>query len=248
MSKITRVAKKILPRRLISAIYRKRFRSSIKLNNKGLTTQEVFTRIYKERVWGQSADPSDEYYSGTGSRDSNIVDGYVDSVSQFLRSFDSKPTVVDLGCGDFVVGSQIRPLCGRYVACDIVAPLIEFNKEKYRNLNVDFKVLDLTTDNLPEGDILFIRQVLQHLSNKQIRSAIRKISGGFKYLVLTEHLPTPESFSPNLDIPTGAFFRLSIGSGVILTKPPFNLRVKDQQTLCVREESGGIIKTILYTL
>src|ERR1700687_491501 len=103
MSKITRVAKKILPRRLISAIHRKRFRSGIELNNKGLTTQEVFTRIYKERVWGQSTDPSDEYYSGTGSRDSNIVHGYVDSVSQFLRSFDSKPNAVDLGCGDFVV-------------------------------------------------------------------------------------------------------------------------------------------------
>ena len=36
--------------------------------------------------------------------------------------------VVDLGCGDFTVGSKIRPLCGAYVACDVAAPVIAWNQ------------------------------------------------------------------------------------------------------------------------
>jgi hypothetical protein len=241
---------KLLPRRIADSLigYRKRrrLRNNIEKYNQNLTTQEIFTKIYKERVWGQSKDPSDEFYSGTGSRDRTIVQTYIDSVDRFLRSFDVKPSVVDLGCGDFFVGSQIRALCGSYTACDIVAPLIVFNKEKYRSLNVDFRILDLTRDELPQGDVLFIRQVLQHLSNKQIKGALTQIPMKFKYLILTEHLPASESFTHNLDIPGGALLRLPIQSGIVLTSPPFNLCVKSQRTLCQSEESGGIIKTILY--
>jgi hypothetical protein len=248
MSTVTRAAKMLLPRYVLDLLRRRQFRNSINLYNRGLTIQEIFTRIYTERIWGQSTDPSDKYYSGTGSRDDTIVQPYIDSVSRFLRSFEVKPNVVDVGCGDFFVGSQLRALCGSYIACDIVAPLIDFNKEKYKSLNVDFRVLDLTKDELPHGDILFIRQVLQHLSNKQIKRALPGIAGKFKYLIVTEHLPASESFTHNLDIPGGALFRLPIQSGVVVTSSPFNLSVKGQRTLCQGEEAGGIIKTTLYDL
>ena len=33
--------------------------------------------------------------------------------------------------------------------------------------------------------------------------ALPQISRKYKYLVLTEHLPATEPFTPNLDIPTG---------------------------------------------
>ena len=86
-------------------------------------------------------------------------------VNVILKKFSSKPNVVDLGCGDFAVGSMLRKDCNNYIAVDILDKLINKNKKIYKNLNVDFRTLDFTKDNLPEGDICFVRQVLQHLSN-----------------------------------------------------------------------------------
>ena len=215
---------------------------------KNLTTKEVFTKIYEEGVWGKSEDPNQKYFSGGGSHDAEIVKPYIESIQKFLSSFEAKPNVVDLGCGDFFIGSKTRSLCASYTACDIVQPLIDFNKEKYRTLNVDFRVLDLTKDELPQADIAFIRQVLQHLSNEQILKAIPQISSKYKYLVLTEHLPSTHDFIENLDKPAGPDIRFDKNSGVVLTSPPFNLAIKKQKQLCQFSLYGGLISTTLYTL
>ena len=108
---------------------------------------------------------------------------YENAVVEFIHSLDAKPDVVDLGCGDFSVGSHIRPLCRNYIACDIVEPLIEFNRKEYESQNVDFRVLDFTRDRIPSCEVLFLRQVLQHLSNKHIKKALPKLVSCCKYLV-----------------------------------------------------------------
>ena len=218
------------------------------LRFKSLNVQEIFSEIYEKALWGKSEDPEHRYYSGTGSHDKNITNIYIDNVAHFLKSLPTKPNVVDLGCGDFLVGSQIRAYCNNLVACDIVPQLIEYNKQKYVDLNVDFRVLNLITDQLPVGDIVFIRQVLQHLSNEQIQKIIPKLHLNYSYLFLTEHLPISKSFSYNLDIPTGPYIRIAFNSGVVLTAPPFNLKTLGEQIICEPEESGGIIRTILYKL
>jgi len=231
------------------AIRQYRSRGSFK-EYRNLSTQQVFTKIYEGGVWGRSSDPSQPFFSGSGSHDDTAVSVYVQAVGDFLSTLDKKPDVVDLGCGDFAVGSKLRHLCRRYTACDIVPKLIEFNKEKYKSLNVDFGVLDLTTDELPDGDIVFIRQVLQHLSNKRILAAIPKISAKYKYLILSEPLPPTRVFDHNVDIPVGPHIRLGIQSGIVLTSPPFNLRVKSELQLCGAPEPklGGLIITTLYRL
>ncbi len=245
---IRNAVKKILPRALVRAISSYRLRRRIRLYSGRLSNKEVFTKIYKERTWGLPDDPSGEYYSGSGSHDPSVVETYTNAIGQFLRSFEKKPDVVDIGCGDFSVGSRVRPLCGVYTACDIVEPLIAFDKGKYKSLNVDFRVLDITKDSLPAADVIFLRQVLQHLSNAEIMAALPEIAKKYKYLVLSEHLPSSESFTPNLDIPTGPLYRVPINSGVVLTSPPFNLKTKEETVLCQFAEHGGIIKTILYKL
>ena len=153
-----------------------------------------------------------------------------------------------MGCGDFVVGSKIRPLCGLYIACDIVAPLIEYNKNKYQKLNVDFRTLNLNSDNLPSADVVFIRQVLQHLSNSDIKNIIPKLAQNYKYLVLTEHLPITENFIHNLDMDTGPNLRLELDSGVVLTSPPFNLEVEDKKIMFEVPLRGGVVTTTIYKL
>jgi len=217
----------------------------------GLSTQEVFTRVYTEGAFGGSRHPDAIFSSGSGSRDPGIVDTYVEAVRGFLTSLGERPNVVDLGCGDFSVGSRVRYLCDNYIACDIVESLIEWNRQRYKNERVDFRILNIIEEDLPDGDIVFIRQVLQHLSNDQILKIISKLPSKYKYLVLTEHLPSSEMFIHNVDKPVGPDIRLFLGargSGVILTSPPFNLRVEEDTCLCEAFEFGGVIRTNLYRL
>lgn len=218
------------------------------LTFKGMNTQEVFSKIYEEGHWGRSADPHDRFYSGTGSRDAAVVTPYVQAVTAFLERLGHRPDVVDLGCGDFRVGAQIRPACARYTACDIVPALIAHHRQAHAHLDVDFRVLDLSADELPPAEVVFVRQVFQHLSNAQIAAALHKIQQTYRYLVLTEHLPAHEPFVPNLDKPAGRNIRHGIDSGVVLTHAPFDLRPVQEQRLCEVPETGGVIRTTLYQL
>ena len=208
---------------------------------------EVFGQVYSSKAWGDPDDPASPFFSGPGSREQALVAGYVAAVGDFLKSL-GKPDVVDLGCGDFKVGAQLRPFCGRYTACDVVPDLIAFNRKTYRNLDVDFRVVDIVGDPLPEGDVVFVRQVLQHLSNAAIAKAIAKIAARYKYLVLTEHVPAQAGFVPNVDIVSGAGTRLNIGSGVVLTKGPFNLQAADERILFESGQFGGTIRTTAFRL
>ena len=214
------------------------------------TPKEAFERIYRDGTWGKSADALDPFYLGAGSHMPGIVPVYVNAVEEFLRSLGGKPDAVDLGCGDFAVGSKLRPLCRRYVACDVVEPLILRNRQKFAALDVDFQLVDITADVLPAGDVVFIRQVLQHLSNRHIQSVVDKLLQ-YRYVVLTEHLPSSPAFEPNLDKAVGAGTRLGIGrsgSGVVLTRAPFNLRAVETRMLCEVSEGTSVIRTEVYRL
>ncbi|PKQ09496.1 MAG: class I SAM-dependent methyltransferase [Alphaproteobacteria bacterium HGW-Alphaproteobacteria-12] len=215
---------------------------------RGLTPGEVFTKIYKEGRWGRPDVSGRAFCSGSGSRDPVVVDSYADAVAGFLQSLDDRPDAVDLGCGDFSVGSRIRPYCKRYVACDIVEPLIVWHREQAANPDVEFRVVDAIKDDLPEGDVVFVRQMFQHLSNAQIAEALARIAARYRYLVLTEHLPAEPDFIPNLDKPAGPDVRLRFRSGVVLTKPPFSLVPEEEKILLDIADGENRITTTLYRL
>ena len=213
----------------------------------GKSSREVFSEIYRRGIWGHSRDGS-RFYSGSGSHESKIVDGYVDAVETFISSLSQAPNVVDLGCGDFTVGRKLRHLCDRYIACDIVKELIDYNKSKYVDLAVDFSCIDIAQDDLPPGDVVFIRQVFQHLSNAEISSTVLKIRETYSYIVLTEHLPLQKNFTPNKDKPSGADIRTSIGSGIVLTDDPFNLDYIERFVIFQTQEEHSLIRTTVYRI
>src|ERR1039457_761942 len=247
MQFLRQAVKRCIPRVLLAA--RSDFLlSKLRKTFRTLSVKEAFTKIYTDALWGKSTTARDDFFSGSGSNQPHIVATYISAVDTFLKSLDNKPRVVDLGCGDFSVGSQIRSLCGPYIACDVVEPLIERNKDKYRGLDVDFRAVDITADELPDGDVVFIRQVFQHLSNELIIKALPIISSKYRYLLLTEHVPSSPTFIPNIDKPTGPDTRLANASGVVLTSPPFNLKVRRAEVLCEALEAGSIIQTHLYQL
>jgi hypothetical protein len=222
-----------------------------RINNekyKRLSTQQVFTKIYEEAVWGRPTGEGQKYFSGGGSHDSLVANSYIEALAHELGAFEEKPDMVDLGCGDFAIGARLRPLCARYVACDIVEPLIQFNRDRFKEMNVEFKVLDITKDDLPDADLVCIRQVFQHLSNEQIANALKKIVGKYKILIITEHLPLTDPFVPNLDKPTGPDVRKEFNSGIVLTSAPFHLQARGQRCISEWVVSDGRIRTIRYDL
>ena len=243
MSRVTSAIKRHLPTPILNAL--RTYRGNDRLDAfSALSLKDVFTKVYQDGLWGRAAQPEQKFFSGSGSRDA-AVKTYIAAVAKFVRTLDHKPDVVDLGCGDFHVGSAVRPLCRRYVACDIVDALVASNAARYEKMDVDFRTLDLTQDELPAGEVVFVRQVLQHLSNADIAHAVCRFPARYHYLVLTEHVPRGR-FTPNLDMPSGPDNRVTINSGVVLTCPPFNMEAVEETTLCEVREWGGVIRTILY--
>ena len=247
-----RTLKKLLP--IKGRLFLARFKSQImglEHSYRGLTTEEVFEKIYKEGVWGRDAQLNPT--SGSGSHNEIVVRPYIECVRTILNEM-SHPVIVDLGCGDFNVGKNFVGQAASYIACDISKTILERNIQTYPSPNVTFKQLNVSKDELPKADIAFIRQVLQHLSNDDIACFVKNINKNspYKYLVVTEHVPAKASFKPNIEKPTGPGIRVQMGSGVDITKDPFNLQCKEKKVVLeVPEEVYGvdaIIRTTLFTL
>ncbi len=222
-----------------------------KFTQLNLDTKQIFNKIYSEKLWTpDNKKKFFQYYSGLGSHDFEFIEGYIDAISIYLSSFSNKPSVIDLGCGDFNVGSKLRQYCSTYIAVDIVQGLINYNIHKYKDLKVDFINLDIIKERIPKTEICFLRLVLQHLSNKDIGSFLSLNKDNFTKLIITEHYPESKNFIPNIDKPTGADIRLYNDSAVVLTMPPFNLRVKNEMDLCevFSSKIKGSIKTKLLIL
>ncbi|MGB0870623.1 MAG: class I SAM-dependent methyltransferase [Flavobacteriales bacterium] len=185
-----------------------------KTNKEPWPTRKAMQQVYTMNLWGSNNTP---FYSGEGSHDSNIVKPYIEKVKSFLSSFEQQLVVCDLGCGDFNIGRQFISATKQYIGVDIVPELIEYNSTVFVDPKVNFTCLDIAVDKLPQADCVIIRQVLQHLSNKEVLNITNKLAQ-YKYIILTEHLPTGQ-FNPNIDIISGQGIRLKKKSGIDLLSP-----------------------------
>ncbi|MEO9571935.1 MAG: class I SAM-dependent methyltransferase [Polaribacter sp.] len=215
------------------------------IKKKPWPTKDAMNQVYEMNLWGTNNTP---FYSGDGSHKKEIIAPYLESVIHFLKSFKTPITVLDLGCGDFNIGQNFVKFTKKYIGVDIVENLINHNKKTYKADNLEFHCLDIAVNELPSGDCVVIRQVLQHLSNNEVQNVVKKL-GNYKYVILTEHLPL-ENFKPNKDIISGQGIRLKKQSGIDLLKVPFNLKIKEEKLLLTYtlESNKGIIVTTLYTM
>ncbi len=215
----------------------------MKKDKKPWPTKDAMEQVYEMKLWG--GDQLD-FYSGEGSHKDEIIIPYIESVIAFLSSFPSKMTVCDLGCGDFNIGKELVPHTERYIAIDIVEKLIKRNKKQFKLDHLEFHCLNIVSDQLPPGDCIILRQVLQHLSNVEVQQILHKI-GSFKYIILTEHIPLGD-FTPNKDIISGQGIRLKKKSGLDITAAPFNFKYKEkiEMTSIDLGSKKGKITTTLY--
>ena len=183
----------------------------------------MFSSIYADNTWGGGPG---EFCSGSGSTAEQAV-LYADAVLAFVRR-EGISSIVDLGCGDFEVGSRIIGHGASYTGVDVVPGLIARNSERFATEGVSFVCADITTDELPEGELCLVRQVLQHLSNEQIQHILTKLEK-YHYVIVSEHYPAEGlSIVPNIDKVHGPDTRIIDDSAVYLTAPPFSRTVAER--------------------
>jgi len=184
-------------------------------------TENVFTRIYTDNFW-----LSKKSVSGGGSLISTTK-----SIRKKLpilwQQYEIK-TFLDVPCGDYNWMKEVEKSGLIYIGGDIVGEMIEQNKKKYSAENISFKVIDITKDDLPNVDMIFCKDCLQHLSYENIFKALNNFKKSkSKYLLTTSYSKTLY----NWDILDGDCRPLN------LLKEPFNF---PEPLTKIHEKSMGI--------
>jgi SAM-dependent methyltransferase len=187
-----------------------------------LSVSEAFAAIYRSQAWGSLEDRP--FCSGEGSIREEAVGPYCAMIRDFI-AVNNIRRVVDLGCGDFGVGSRLIGPAVHYVGVDVVPELIHYNQEHFATPGVEFRCMNIIDDELPRGDLCLVRQVLQHLSNAQILQTLRSLRR-YRYVIATEHVYAGADLRRNRDKPHGPGTRIPRRSGVFLESSPFNCPAK----------------------
>jgi SAM-dependent methyltransferase len=195
--------------------------------SEGLSVEETFDKIYTENKWGRARDGA-AFYSGDGSAAEKSA-AYEKLIGDFLTAHPELQTLTDIGCGDFQVSGRIlarvaRPV--RYCGCDVSPTIVAHNQKVHAREGVRFERVNAVDADPPAGDVVTIRQVLQHLSNEQIGAILARLPRLYKVAIITESLPV-RFVAANLDIRHGIAVRIPLGSGVYIDQPPYNLAVSE---------------------
>lgn len=138
-----------------------------------------FSRIF--HAGGFGASPS---LSGSGS-DLEQTKAIRARIPELLREYNIK-SMFDAPCGDWYWMQHVDLSGVHYVGADIVAELIELNRDKFSKTAVEFVTLDIVKDKIPAVDLIFCRDCLVHLKLKDAHQALRNIAGsGSKFLLTT---------------------------------------------------------------
>ena len=192
---------------------------------------------------------SEPFFSGSGSHDEKIIIPYMNLLLQIITNNKIR-AITDLGCGDFWIMRHVLGTLDKnnyayfYNGVDVVEELINHNNKTFGRANVKFHCMDAAQDDteLPFGELLIIRQVLQHLSNADIKKILAKTKD-FKFLFITEHIYDGADAIFNIDKSSSNSIRLNFKSGVYIEKPPYNY--KNVVHLLKISQYGGIIRTSL---
>jgi SAM-dependent methyltransferase len=136
----------------------------------------VFKTIYDRSVWGGG--------SGLGSNP-HVAKPYMMFLQAFLQNNPIR-SIVDIGCGDWQFSQHINWGDRTYLGIDVVPSVIEANTKRFARPNVSFTCANPASDTFtpPTGDLLLLKDVLQHLSNANVQKLLA-LTRRFKYSLIT---------------------------------------------------------------
>lgn len=158
----------------------------------------IFDDIYKGDSWG--------FGSGHGSLPS-VTKGYRAYLETFIKENNIK-SIVDYGCGDWQFSRYIDWGDASYLGVDIVERVINDNNKKYANKHVKFQHIAPNDKSIPQADLLIIKDVLQHMSEKDVKAFLEKTLPKFRYALITNCIEPRGDI--NASIATGEFRPLDL--------------------------------------
>lgn len=150
--------------------------------------EEIFTNIYEQKIWGNNNNLNYSGSSGSGSSIDYNEHTYIPFLRKFIIDNNIK-NIVDLGCGDFQCGKLIyEDLNIIYTGYDIYKKVIDYNSQIYLLPKYNFIHLDFCNykDNIINGDLCIIKDVIQHWSLDNIYHFLDYLveQKKFKYILL----------------------------------------------------------------
>ena len=144
-----------------------------------MSLKETFQDVYQN--WRFGGWPESKSGAGSTMEETETIR---QQIKQLVKDKEIK-SVVDFPCGDFNWMKDIVYSFESYTGCDIVPELISDN-QKYSNSIIKFQEADITQDEIPEADLLIVRDVIGHLSLEDGKKVINNIlKSKCKYLLIT---------------------------------------------------------------
>jgi len=197
------LARQVLPKPILGSL-----RSQMVRGLKG-GPREVFTEIYRRNIWGYQ-----ETVSGSGS--TLHYTRTLRSDLPLLVADLKVDSLLDVPCGDFNWMAQVQLPAHRYLGGDIVAPLIDDLNAKYGRFDREFRVIDLSTETLPQADLLLCRDCFMHFSEQMNFQALANIlRSDVKFLLISNY---PEGV--NRSIRVGDWFAINLRAAPYNLPPP----------------------------
>jgi hypothetical protein len=170
-----------------------------------------FTAVHDENLWG-----SEESRSGWGSERGTPSVIVAQAAIEKAVAEHGVRSIHDIPCGDF---NWMPDLLARlrtvtYRGFDIVEPALARNKDRHPTR--EFRVLDITTTVPPAADLIFCKDLLNHLGDEDAKRAIENMRRSRSTFLLASNNIGFDN-APLPDVP-GASRHLDI------TAPPFRYR------------------------
>lgn len=177
-----------------------------------MLNKEIFTSIYNNFGFG-----SEESRSGPGStlEETKLIR---EKLVELINEKNIK-SVIDIPCGDWNWMKEIAENFDFYIGGDIVDECVISNNEKYGGDKIKFLNIDLLTDEIPEGDLLIVRDVIGHYPIEDGDLILKNIlKSKCKYLLTTtiHNILNKKSIYKNKTIDVGRHYMVN------LMEEPFN--------------------------
>jgi hypothetical protein len=215
-----------------SALARIPYAGSLLGLRRDLRIRSIFDRVYKEHRW-----PGLDSKSGPGSSLQQTA-AIRDQLPRLIKELEIT-SLLDIPCGDLNWMQDVDLGVTRYIGADIVESMINWNMSHYASPTRQFRVLDLTCDELPKVDLIFCRDCLVHLSNRLVFKAITQVIRSDSTYFLATTFPAR---TKNYNIPTGKWRPLNLCAAPFDFPPPVQILNEGLSDTSYSDKSLGLWK------